>query len=274
MRQLYLVNEVGTSYYFDHRSKTYIEALDGLGFEFDIKYQEFDARFVESKRSIPQRQISVDLVFEDGYVGFTRWREFITKSKQLRLFYSCDGVKYCYVNIRTSTKTQLESGILRTSVQIDCLSLWLVNKSATIDVVETGGGKIYEYTYPYVYSVSFNGTVTVTNASSRSVPLKLTIVGNVMNPRIIVRQNGEDIASCRLFIDERESPTIVINAEPTDQHVVKIVGSDEIDIYSTQDFSLDTFLFLPPGTSEIFFDPGVREPCTCYIEFKEEYIAH
>ena len=49
---------------------------------------------------------------------------------------------------------------------------------------------------------------------------------------------------------------------------------DEIDYYDKQDFSYDNFLFLPPGESEIFFDPGVREEATCEISFKEEYIAH
>ena len=53
--------------------------------------------------------------------------------------------------------------------KIDCLSLWLVNKTAHIDVVDVGGGKIYSYSYPYVYAVSFNGKVTVNNNSPRSV---------------------------------------------------------------------------------------------------------
>ena len=53
-----------------------------------------------------------------------------------------------------------------------------------------------------------------------------------------------------------------------------MLGPEEEDYYNTQDFSCDNFLFLPPGESEIFFDPGVREEATCEIAFKEEYIAH
>ena len=75
--------------------------------------------------------------------------------------------------------------------------------------------------------------------------------------------------------EEREEPTIVVNAKPTNQYIQKITTDNEVfDYYDKQDFSQKNFLFLPPGTSEIFFDPGVREEARCEIEFCEEYIAH
>ena len=274
-RKLYLVNEVGSTFYFDYKHNTLIEELDGLGFEFDIEYSDFDAEFVETKRTIPQRSIDFTLVFLDGYIGFTRWREYLTKSKEIRLFYeTVAGKKYCYINIVSSSKAQLESGILRSKVKIDCLSLWLVNKSAHIDVRDVGGGKIYSYEYPYVYAVSFNGKVMVNNDSPRNVPLVIRLIGNCLNPRVIIRQDGVDIQTLRLITDERDNPTIEINSKPTNQYIRKLLNNEVEDYYNKQDFSFDNFLFLPPGESEIFFDPGVREEAECEIEFKEEYIAH
>ncbi len=273
-RKLYLVNEIGSTFYFDYSHNCIIEDLDGLGFEFDINYEEIDSNYIETKRTIPQRTISLTLDFFDGYQGFTRWRNYITKSKELRLFYFCDGVKYCYVTIQCSSKTELESGVLKTQVKIDCLSLWLVNKSYNFDVTNPGGGKVYTYVYPYTYAISFNGRITVVNESSRRVPLLVRMIGNLYYPRVIVRQNGQDIMTLRMLIDERESPTIEVNADPTNQYIKRIIGVDEADLYNAQDFSCDNFLFLPPGQCEIFFDPGVREPARCEIEFKEQYIAH
>ena len=274
-RKLYLVNEVGSAFYFDYSHNSVIEEMDGFGFEFEIDYEDFDARFVETKRKIPQRTIDLTLVFIDGYHGFTRWREFLTKSKEIRLFYETDeGKKYCFVNIKSSSKTQLEAGILRTQVKIDCLSLWLVKKSAHIDVTDAGGGKVYAYQYPYVYAVSFNGKVTVRNDSPKDVPLFIRLIGNCYNPRVIIRQNGVDIQTLRLILDERDEPTIEISSDPTNQYIKRFLDDTEEDYYNTQDFSCDNFLFLPPGESEIFFDPGVREEATCEIAYKEEYIAH
>lgn len=274
-RKLYLVNEVGSTFYFDYAHSCVIEEMDGFGFEFDIDYEEFDSRFVETKRKIPQRTLDLTLDFFDGYHGFTRWREFITKSKEVRLFYETSvGKKYCYVNVVSSSKAQLESGVLKSKVKIDCLSLWLVNKSAHIEVTDVGGGKIYTYQYPYVYAVSFNGKVTVNNESSRNVPLVIRLIGNCYNPRVIIRQNGVDLQTLRLIVDERDEPTIVICSEPTNQYIKRLLDAEEQDYYDKQDFSCENFLFLPPGESEIFFDPGVREEVTCEISFKEEYIAH
>ena len=274
-RKLYLVNEVGSTFYFDYAHECIIEELDGLGFEFDVEYSNFDANFVETKRKIPQKQINLNLIFIDGYIGFTRFREYVTKSKEIRLFYeTVVGKKYCYINIVSSSKTQLESNILRSEVKIDCLSLWLVNKTAHIDVVDAGGGKIYPYSYPYVYAVSFNGKVTVYNDSPREVPLLIRLYGNCYNPRVIIRQNGVDVQTLRLLVDERDEPLIEISSDPVNQYIKLIYGGEEIDYYDKQDFSCDNFLFLPPGESEIFFDPGVREEATCEIAYKEEYIAH
>ena len=274
-RKLYLVNEVGSTFYFDYAHSCVIEEMDGFGFEFDIDYEEFDSRFVETKRKIPQRTLDLTLDFFDGYHGFTRWREFITKSKEVRLFYETSvGKKYCYVNVVSSSKAQLESGVLKSKVKIDCLSLWLVNKFAHIEVTDAGGGKIYTYQYPYVYAVSFNGKVTVNNESSRNVPLVIRLIGNCYNPRVIIRQNGVDLQTLRLIVDERDEPTIVICSEPTNQYIKWLLDAEEQDYYDKQDFSCENFLFLPPGESEIFFDPGVREEATCEISFKEEYIAH
>mgnify|MGYP006916191508 CR=1 FL=1 len=103
-RKLYLVNEVGSAFYFDYAHNCVIEEMDGFGFEFDIDYEEFDSRFVETKRKIPQRTLDLTLDFFDGYHGFTRWREYITKSKEIRLFYETSvGKKYCYVNVVSSS---------------------------------------------------------------------------------------------------------------------------------------------------------------------------
>lgn len=276
IRKFYLCNEKDNTFtLFGYgRNKTDIETLDNLGFEFNIDYSDFDGRFVEIDRTIPQRTISMTFIFYEGYEGFTKWREFVTKSKTLRLFYSLNDIKYCYVNVKSTTKTQLEAGILRSSVELECLSLWLVNKNASITVRKTDAGKTYSYVYPYSYAVSYNGKVDVTNNSSRKVPLKITITGNCLNPRVIIYQNNEAVGTLRLIRDERETPTIIVNADPTDQYIIKVTASLEEDIYNSQDFSCENFLFLPPGKSEIFFDPGVREPATCLIEFKEEYVAH
>lgn len=112
------------------------------------------------------------------------------------------------------------------------------------------------------------------NECVKNIPLKIKITGNVFNPRVIIRQNGEVVNALRLLLDERENPVIEVSSDPIDQYIKRTRNGEVTDIYQYQDFSYDNFLFLPPGISEIFFDPGVREPSTCDVTFREEYIAH
>ena len=49
-RKLYLVNEVGSTFYFDYVHNCIIEELACFGFEFEIDYEDFDARFVETNQ--------------------------------------------------------------------------------------------------------------------------------------------------------------------------------------------------------------------------------
>ena len=274
-RKFYLVNESGSTFHLDYKHNCIIEDIDGLGFDFEIEYQEFDSSYIETKRKMPQKNVSMTLIFFDGYAGFTRWRDFVSNSKELRLFYAIDsGVKYCYINVSSSSKTQIESGILRSTVKFDCLSLWLINKSYSTEVVDEGDGKKSRYTYPYRYAISFAVIIKVKNESSKTVPLLIRMTGNLFNPRVFVRQNGKVFYSLRLLINERETPTIEISADPANQYIKKIKGDYVEDYYIYQDFSFDNFLFLPPGEFEIFYDPGVRERSYFEVIFKEQYIAH
>ena len=42
MRQFYLVNEIGSTYFFDHRNDTLISNVGDLGFSKDLTYLQYD----------------------------------------------------------------------------------------------------------------------------------------------------------------------------------------------------------------------------------------
>ena len=87
MRELYLVNESNKIFTFNHKTHSLITALSGLGFGFDFTYADYKNRFVESSKKAKLDTISFDLIFLDGYKGFTSWQKFINNSNNLRLYY-------------------------------------------------------------------------------------------------------------------------------------------------------------------------------------------
>ena len=50
-RRFYLVNEVGSTFYFDYTHNCVIEELDGLGFEFAIEVQKAIERIIQYPNS-------------------------------------------------------------------------------------------------------------------------------------------------------------------------------------------------------------------------------
>ena len=110
MRQFYLVNEVGTTFIFNHRYRAYISGIDNIGYERENTYLTFDNSFKKVDEKVPQTEIAFSVIFMDGYDGYANFISFIRHSNELRLFYRWeDQVKYMNVAFKGITKTELQS---------------------------------------------------------------------------------------------------------------------------------------------------------------------
>ena len=69
MRQFYLVNEVGTTFIFNHRYRAYISGIDNIGYERENTYLTFDNSFKKVDEKVPQTEIAFSVIFMDGYDG-------------------------------------------------------------------------------------------------------------------------------------------------------------------------------------------------------------
>lgn len=274
MRKLYLVNEVGRTYFLDHRSSALISSIDGLGFDMDVEHLKYDSRYVVSKSEVKMGEITLELVFLKGYAGYREWLDFLKSSVDLRLFYASDVARFAYVYVESVSKGQLESGAVKSKVKLERLSLWLVKESFKIVVDEASDGKSYPYPYPYVYAASYNGEITVVNSSAIPAPVRIKIAGNVQNPRVSIVKDGKTVSSLRLILSRTDAPIIEVSSEKTDQFMRLTANGVTEDVYALQDFSEDNFLFLPPGESRIVFDPGVSQSTSCQIDFVEQYVGN
>ncbi|MCI1244372.1 MAG: hypothetical protein LKG11_00205 [Bacilli bacterium] len=273
MRSLYLVNDVGSTFFLDYRCNTLIDSLDGLGFEYDVEHQKYDNTYLVTNKTLPLSEINLNLIFLEGYVGFAKWLEFVRKSKSLRLYYVSNNTKYCYVDIKSCTKGQLEAGTIKSSLVLEKLSLWIVKKSTEIEVDENTNKKVYPYPYPFIYSTTFNGRKSVTNSGMFKAPMRILIQGAVDNPTLSIEKEGVVVSKLRLILS-RSDTTLEIESDPTDQKIEETINGVTTNIYDKQDFTCDNFLFLPVGTYDLHFEPGVSKKTKCSISFLEGYIAN
>lgn len=273
MRIFYLVDDIGSTFTFNHLTKALFTEIDGVGIERTNTYLNFDGTYKLVKREHPMGAISGKIIFLNGYVGYTEFLNFLKKSSgSLRLFYKADNLKYCYVELKSISKTELESGVLQCSTTFDKLSMWLTRSTNTINVEENNLDKVYPYSYPYTYSKSYVGELTITNHSIYKAPLRLEIVGKTNNPIVEIYQKDTLISKLRLIVSTTNATDkIVVDATPTQQEMSLQIGNTITNIYSDQDFNFDNFLYLPHGSYKIRFEPGVTEKTTCKVTILESY---
>lgn len=273
MREFYLVDEVGATFTFDHKTKVLFTEVEGIGIERDNTYMNFDGTYKLVKRESPLGSISAMLIFLNGYSGYTEFLNFLKNNTgSLRLFYKADNLKYVFVELKILSKTELESGVLKCSVEFDKLSMWQNRVTKTISVNENDSNKVFPFTYPYTYSISFNGEINVTNQGCYKAPVKVEITGKTNNPIVEIYKNDTLISKLRLLVSTTNTTDkIIVNSIPTEQEITLYVGNDSTDIYGNQDFNCDNFLYIPVGSYKIKFDPGVSDKTNCKITFIEMY---
>lgn len=273
MRQIYLVDEVGATFFFDYRHSTLISDIGGLGINRSNSYLQYSDTFTLAKKSNPINQIQGTLTFLQGYTGYSKFLNYLRRRVgKLRLFYSSDNTKYCYVEVVCLTKTELQYGVIQSSIVFDKLTMWLDRKVYTISVNENKSNKVFPFKYPFTYSISFNGEISVINGGCEPAPIRVEITGRVKNPRIEILRDGLVVSVLQLFITTTKIDSIItIEAEVTNQEMSLIEDGVKTDIYQYQDFSVDNFLYLGVGTHTIHFSPGVSEMTKCKIAYIEQY---
>lgn len=273
MRKLWLINDKGESYRFDYSSMTLISSITGLGFQKENTYFDFDNIYKKIDESIPTQDIVFNLAFLKNYAGYKGFLNFLEGSGELKLFYTSDDTKYCYVEVESLSKTEISGGTLTSELKLKRLSYWYKDVISEVTINVSKEGKIYPYAYPYKYSLSSKGTILLTNNGYAKAPLKITIKGNVSNPEVIVSKDGEEVSKLKIYYESNDC-TITVDAFPTRQEIAIKDGDDTINAYEYQDFSCDNFIFLDRGTYELTFVPNTQGSPKCSITMIEGYLGN
>ena len=126
MRQIYIVDSVGSTFTFNHLTKALFTDIEGVGIDRENKYLNYDGTYKLAEKKNPIGSITGKIIFLNGYEGYTEFLNFLKNNKgDLRLFYKADNLKYAYVELVSLSKTELESGVLQCSIKFDKLSMWL-----------------------------------------------------------------------------------------------------------------------------------------------------
>ncbi len=273
MRELYIVDDIGSTYFFDKRNDVYLTNIAGLGFERVNTYLKYPNSYKEISTENNISQITASVVFLKGYEGYTSFLNYFRNSVgKLRLFYKSDNLKYTYVSFKGISKSELTYGSLTCGITLDKLTYWLLKQNHLIDVTPNDLNKVYPYKFPCTYANSYNGEKEINNNGCITTQLRIEINGKTLNPTVEIMQGGLVLETLRLIIETKNlTDKIIIDANPETQEMTLISEDKFINIYAYQDFNCKNFLELKKGTYTIKFNPGVSSDTTCKISYLEMY---
>lgn len=263
MRTLKIMNEYGQS--FELTNKVLVNGIEGLGITRENEYLLFRDRFTLASVSHGLGEISLGLVFLEGYVGYRAFVRFIAQASKLFLEYKTMDTYTCKIAFKEISKSEISFGSLQCNLLIVKLSNWYRNSEFSLEVSTTESDKEYPYVYSFTYGANANGSIQITNHGDSDAYMSLKIIGRTKNPRVVVNKNSETIGTFRLFYEGED--IISMSSLPEDEHIK--IGDE--NAYQLQDFTCKNFLIVPKGESEIVFHPGTSDPATCYIRLEESF---
>lgn len=263
MRTLTLINEYGQT--FPLTGKVLINGIEGLGISRENEYLAFRDRYVLAKVSHGMNEISLGLIFLEGYRGYQEFVLFISRASKLFLEYKTNDTYVCKIAFREITKGEIAFGSIQSNLSIVKLTPWYHTSEFSLSVSSLESDKEYPYTYTFTYGANANGSMQITNHGDADAYLSLKIIGRVKNPYVVVKKNGETIGTFRLFYEGED--IVSMSSIPEDEYI-KV---DEDNAYQMQDFTCKNFLTIPKGEAEINFYPGTSDPATCYISLEESF---
>ena len=273
MRKFYIINDRGSRFDFGSGTKVLVQNPQGLGFSRSITYVAYDDIFRKLDERNELGEISLELVFLEGYPGYRRFLSFVQEGGEVTFYYQSDETRYVFCELESLSKTELQAGALVCTLKVRKLSYWFRDVTAEISIDIGRSGKAYPYRYSYQYSSSYKGMTKLTNGGWCKAPLRLVMTGDMENPEVIISKDGEEVSRLRIMYSSKDM-TVSVDSFPTRQSITIRDGDETFDGYEYQDFECGNFLFLPKGTYDLEFRPHGNAAPTLTVTMTEGYLGN
>ena len=274
IRKFYLENSKGQVFNFNYYSGCLLANITGLGFSYNVSYLKYDHIYNTVKKDEPLGEISFDIIFLDGYIGYQKLIDYLNiETSNLKLYYTSNDTKYVYVDFVNLSKSEIIDGHLKSGAILNKKTYWIKEKSFILSFDSSvESGKVYPFKYSYSYSETTGGKSRLKIDGVTKASTLIEITGNVKNPSLNVLKGDEVITSMKLNIIKNNAK-IVISSIPNEQYIKSIEGVVENDIYHLQDFEKDNFILLEPSDLTLEFNSGTNNETTFKIFIYEYHLG-
>lgn len=250
MRKFILTNANGNTYSLNSLN-SFLENPEGLGFEYDVEYENYNNYFVETSRELKQIEFKGDVHFKtyEEYYNFMLFCQY----KPLELAYTAYKTFYMTCNVDRIKKEEIKENN-RVTCPIKIVGLTPFYEKITKKNEQTDSeGKTYSYTYPYKYVDTDTGVIELDVLTNLNSGISLTLLGPLINPTWAHYVNGEKILSGKINAEIDENNRLVIDSSTIPYSIQEKDSYNNVvkDRYQNSDFSTKRFIILRDGLNKI-----------------------
>lgn len=247
-----LVNEKGQSFsLMDMNKYCLITEPNGLGYSYNIEYQQLGSYFIENVRKIEQGRISAQLVFKN-YDNYSFLVNFIETSENLKLLYKIPYKKgnrefYRDVDIVSLTKTCMnEEEKLKETITINCKSLWYEKTEIIYDISPIGNEIRWDFFWDSIFMSYDNRNISFENKGHTAAPFTLEMEGHLISPSIFLFQNNQEIAGLKINTTFEEYEKFLYSSKDNDIYIYKQrTDGSLVNLFNELDINNNNFFRIP-----------------------------
>lgn len=271
MRKFKLINANGEE--FDlMRKDAFFHAPEGLGSAKAYEYMRAGTAFEATDFFEDQKSVGGEIVFAN-YSVYDEFIRFIAFTPLKFAYMPLNEWAYLDGELVTLEKTEISEklDVLVCPIEFLGTSLWYIPREATQTDPSVEDAKLYDYTYNYTYADTLNGVLLINNLSAEESPLKITIFGQIENPTWTLTVNDKQVGSGAVTATIGNGNKLVINSKDGELEVTEYTAANVFvrNLYQMTDFSRQTFLYAPSGTSQLTITGIIEGAINAWVEVEE-----
>lgn len=274
VRKIKLINADGAEWDLMRRDSFAFEP-SGFGISKDNEYLATGSAYALIEDLSAQKQITFTMIFS-SYEVYREFALFVVKTPLKLAYMPIDKWAYIDGMITNLNKSEIshKTSRLECDGTFTATSKWYIPDVAKRTSEEVENPKRYIYSYDYQYMDAANGVIQIVNDSSEASPASIHIMGAITNPVWSLIVNEQVIESGALTANIEAGHKVVINSKDGDLEVAEYMtndGSYVRNLYQYTDFTKETFILFPPGTSKLVVSGEASSTIEAWVELQEIY---
>lgn len=279
IRNFYFENEIGQRIDCQKiNGNLFFYNVTGLGYEEEIEYVQIGNNFVPNKSKIKQNQICGDLEFYNmTYDEYCNFVDFILTAKELKLVYIPKRNRrteyFRDIDLFKIDKAEEdEYNILSCPIAMNAKSLWYEQKEIVYDIKTQENEVRWNFRFNSKFVNYNNRNIIFENKGHAEAPIKLEMMGYLINPSILISVNGKELYGLHLNLTLLEGEKLLYFTKDTDLYIYKQDAEGNLtNLFEDLDLNRVNFFKLPKGLCEISLtaENNVQNAkLTIYVEYK------